>query len=76
MDPKILILLKVLDIASVAFLRLAERNAANEAFVAKVRAITIDQNGVVSDEQFAELMEESDALTAQIEALVEAKMGA
>ena len=72
MDPNmVLMILKALDIASALAARLGERDAANEAFVEKVRAIIIDQEGVPTGEQFAELMAESDSLTAELEDLAE-----
>lgn len=74
MDPNmILILLKVLDIAAALALRLGERDAENEAFIAKVRSIIVDKGGVPSDEDFAEIMAESVALTSQLEDLLDAK---
>ena len=73
MDPRILILLKVLDIASALFQRVSERSAEDEAFVAKVRGIIVEKDGVPFDEDFDELLSESDAITARLEELLERK---
>lgn len=73
MDPRILILLKVLDIASALFQRVSERQTADEEFIVKVRGIIIEHDGVPLDEDFAELLEEGDSLVARLEELVERK---
>lgn len=74
MDPNaILVLLKVLDIASALFARIGERDAQSEAFVAKVREIIREKGGQPSDEDFAELLEGSNDITGRLEDLLASK---
>ena len=74
MDPNtILILLKVLDIASALFARIGERNTEDEVFVAKVRKIIRDQGGFPSEADFAELANAGGSLTQRLEALLATK---
>ena len=73
MNPATLLLIvKLLDILALAALKLPELKARYDATVTRIRTM-IAEGRQPSDEEFAELIGECDALTSRIEAALASK---